>query len=151
MMISDRWWYFSLLNYFVSQENTKGIPLPQISNAFRNGTKLFSQNTPRWFSKWNKPHIPEKSSKPPPQKTVNDIGKIPLWSLTPQSVRPWDCEQDTMAWPLRKKKLCIALEDCSVLFSILSLTVPNHGYLRDISENICLNELKKKNKTTEQQ
>lgn len=29
-----------------------------------------------------------------------------------------------MGWPLRKKKLCFATKQCSVLFSILCLTVP---------------------------
>lgn len=78
------------------------------------------------------------------EDSLNDTGKIPHWLLTWQWVWSWNYEQDTMAWPLRKKKLCFATKQCSVLFSILCLTVPNHGYLRYISENICVNELQKK-------
>lgn len=145
-MVSERWyrwWYFTLLNYFVSQQNTKAIPLPQISNAIKNGKKLFSQNTPRWFSKRNKAHTPEKSSKSPSTRedSVNDSGKNPLWSLIWQSIQPWDCEWDTCSVSSKEKKLCFVLEHCSVLFSILSLSEPTRDYLRDILEN---NGLEKK-------
>lgn len=48
-------------------------------------------------------------------------------------------------WPgfSERKKLVFALKYFSALFSTLCLTVPNHGYLRYVSENIFVNELQK--------
>lgn len=140
-MVSDRWWYFNLLSYFVSQENTKGIALPQICDAFRNGKKLFSQNTPDDSACETSPTCQRNPPNHHHRRLLMTLGKFLSVHLLGNQFNLETVNK--ILWPnLRKKKTCISLEHCSVLFSISCLTVTNHGYVRDVSENICLNQLK---------